>query len=379
MPTQSIDLASAVVATFNGSAVEQINLNGAGIWTQPPQNPTGQARIFGPTNGVRPFGAYFTGPTNTYAHFDYVGDMSAIAGDGIVTSGILKTSTAQMRYGESIAYATAHLQPTSQGYQLPATLAVPAYNYNGNTGFWTQIATTTLYTRLGPDNTVEVWLAKNVGVAPAVRLELTTADLTYETGANLFSYSTGMSANFDGTGAVTKGSAPTHMRSAYMGNSEPIATGGNTTENTGIKLGYFDATKTFIVDEKITATHKTHSIVWGSTDQYGNVLIYAQRYEIWRNTDNSLYYVSDQWLGDPRPYNWNPLGYPNAVFKCLRKLEGPINGNLSPYEEGTFAPTTTPYSNQTHAYHKTTYRWVNGQLTAQLHWSSVQKKVIKLP
>ena len=37
--SQSIDLASAVEATFNGSAVEQINLNGAGVWTMPVSGP----------------------------------------------------------------------------------------------------------------------------------------------------------------------------------------------------------------------------------------------------------------------------------------------------------------------------------------------------
>jgi len=35
MPTQSIDLTNVADATFNGSTVEQINLNGSGIWTKP--------------------------------------------------------------------------------------------------------------------------------------------------------------------------------------------------------------------------------------------------------------------------------------------------------------------------------------------------------
>jgi hypothetical protein len=35
MPTQSIDLSAVTDTTFGGSAVEQINLNGAGIWTKP--------------------------------------------------------------------------------------------------------------------------------------------------------------------------------------------------------------------------------------------------------------------------------------------------------------------------------------------------------
>jgi len=35
MPTQSIDLSGISAVNFNGSAVEQINLNGAGIWTKP--------------------------------------------------------------------------------------------------------------------------------------------------------------------------------------------------------------------------------------------------------------------------------------------------------------------------------------------------------
>jgi len=37
MPTQSISLGTVTDATFNGSTVEQINLNGTGIWTAPPQ------------------------------------------------------------------------------------------------------------------------------------------------------------------------------------------------------------------------------------------------------------------------------------------------------------------------------------------------------
>jgi hypothetical protein len=40
MPVQSIDLSQSTLdATFNGSTVEQINLNGAGIWTMPPKGP----------------------------------------------------------------------------------------------------------------------------------------------------------------------------------------------------------------------------------------------------------------------------------------------------------------------------------------------------
>lgn len=39
MPTQSIDLSAVTETTFNGSDVEQINLNGSGIWTKPPQGP----------------------------------------------------------------------------------------------------------------------------------------------------------------------------------------------------------------------------------------------------------------------------------------------------------------------------------------------------
>ena len=35
MPVQSIDLSAVTDATFNGSAVEQIDLNGTGIWTKP--------------------------------------------------------------------------------------------------------------------------------------------------------------------------------------------------------------------------------------------------------------------------------------------------------------------------------------------------------
>ena len=35
MPVQSIDLSTVTEATFNGSDVEQINLNGTGIWTKP--------------------------------------------------------------------------------------------------------------------------------------------------------------------------------------------------------------------------------------------------------------------------------------------------------------------------------------------------------
>jgi hypothetical protein len=37
MPTQSIDLETVTEANFNGTAVEQINLNGTGIWTKPSQ------------------------------------------------------------------------------------------------------------------------------------------------------------------------------------------------------------------------------------------------------------------------------------------------------------------------------------------------------
>ncbi len=35
MPTQNIDLSEVTDATFGGSAVEQINLNGTGVWTMP--------------------------------------------------------------------------------------------------------------------------------------------------------------------------------------------------------------------------------------------------------------------------------------------------------------------------------------------------------
>jgi len=35
MPTQSIDMANVTAASFNGSTVEQINLNGTGIWPPP--------------------------------------------------------------------------------------------------------------------------------------------------------------------------------------------------------------------------------------------------------------------------------------------------------------------------------------------------------
>jgi hypothetical protein len=35
MPTQSIDLSAVTEANFNGSAVEQINLNGVEVWTKP--------------------------------------------------------------------------------------------------------------------------------------------------------------------------------------------------------------------------------------------------------------------------------------------------------------------------------------------------------
>ena len=35
MPVQSIDLSAVTDATFNGSTVEQINLNGTGVWTKP--------------------------------------------------------------------------------------------------------------------------------------------------------------------------------------------------------------------------------------------------------------------------------------------------------------------------------------------------------
>jgi len=46
MPTQSIDLSAVTEANFNGSAVEQINLNGAGVWTKP---------VVGPLLAVQPY------------------------------------------------------------------------------------------------------------------------------------------------------------------------------------------------------------------------------------------------------------------------------------------------------------------------------------
>lgn len=54
MPVQSLDLSTVTDATFNGSAVEQINLNGASIWTMPVTAPTNThvVRLANPAGGV---------------------------------------------------------------------------------------------------------------------------------------------------------------------------------------------------------------------------------------------------------------------------------------------------------------------------------------
>jgi len=377
MPVQSLDLSAVTDATFDGSTVEQINLNGSGIWTKPLSYPTGQARIWGPMNGSSPsFDMNFTGGTSTYNHFSYTGDMVANQGDGFSSSGVLKTSTAQMRFGESTQWAISHLQPTSQGYYLPSLLSVPSYNYNGNSNFWNGISATHLYTRLGLNNTVEVWLTTGVSTSSSVQ-ELTLADLTYDSMANMRSFARGMTLS----GNVSDALAPTEVVTQYMGYSAYFIIPSTSMAQDAIKLGHFDANKSFIVDNKITNTPKIHSLVWSSTDQYGNILTYGRKYEFWRASDNSLYYIQHVWNQDPRPHNWSAVSNLSTIsgYKWLRKLEGPVNGNLGAYDEGVYLPMTTPYSNETHTFHKRTYQWINGQLTGKHHWHSTKQKLLKLP
>jgi hypothetical protein len=51
--SQSIDLSAVTATTFNGGAVEQINLNGSGIWTMPASGPAGDwlLTVSDPTEG----------------------------------------------------------------------------------------------------------------------------------------------------------------------------------------------------------------------------------------------------------------------------------------------------------------------------------------
>jgi len=284
-----------------------------------------------------------------------------------------------MRFGESKSWAIAHLQPTSQGYYLPSTLSVPSYNHNGYTNFWNGISQTALYTKLGSDNTIEVWMTSGVS-NEGNTVEYVGGDLTYASDAQLRASATGMSAAFDGTGDVNDRMAPAVIRGQYLYNSDySMGVSGNPG---GIKLGYFDATKTFIVDEKITTSPKAYSRVYTSTDQYGNVLTHGIKYEFWRADDNSLYYTQTTWYGDPRPYNWEPINSDLATtpaFKWLRKLEGPINGTLAPYEDGAYLTTTTPYSNESGAFHRYTCEWSNGQLTGKYHWHSTKQNILRLP
>ena len=90
MPVQSIDLSGVTDATFNGSAVEQINLNGSGIWTKP---------LAG--YSLRAFGAYdgnsipVTHGNNITSTFDYLtkDNHLMVAGETIYGAGLIKTVT----------------------------------------------------------------------------------------------------------------------------------------------------------------------------------------------------------------------------------------------------------------------------------------------
>jgi len=83
--SQTIDLAAAVSATFNGTDLGEIKLNSASCWTKPSSGPTGQARVFGRTlsefnyatefgqkilfgNGTIPYGGYGWGNKTNITH-----------------------------------------------------------------------------------------------------------------------------------------------------------------------------------------------------------------------------------------------------------------------------------------------------------------------
>ena len=82
MPVQSIDLSAVTDATFGGSAVEQINLNGAGIWTLPASDftawPTGFTAVdTGQTTAV-PYADVMTGNHGLYLNGSAFGSMCLV-------------------------------------------------------------------------------------------------------------------------------------------------------------------------------------------------------------------------------------------------------------------------------------------------------------
>jgi hypothetical protein len=113
MPTQSIDLASAVVATFNGSALDQINLNGASIWTKPIASPTGTLlwRMTHATSGQMGWGL------ETFVWNNYVG----------VTENTINSNQGAVHFYN---YTTGALIRTVAGDAL----------LNGSGGWWGRVA-----------------------------------------------------------------------------------------------------------------------------------------------------------------------------------------------------------------------------------------------
>ena len=183
MPVQSIDLSAVTDATFGGSAVEQINLNGAGIWTAPPSggnllwdfpagmptsNPYGQTMDAWEYGGLGYADRFWIHPTDKTIHlcFDTVIENTSYHApdSGCASTGYFARRGSVNGYGQpsmasySGIYATEPLIVTEGNALLPKTVTVGVHDAtNGLYPSITKTLTATVYAnRVEVSN--QVWL-----------------------------------------------------------------------------------------------------------------------------------------------------------------------------------------------------------------------------
>lgn len=307
MPVQSIDLSTVTDATFNGSAVEQINLNGAGVWTKPAVYPTGVARIVGHSGKLQDT---FPNPTSAYSI--------------PMTQGMMVHSGTKNRQALIVDNINTTPISISQAIGNLSTITVSVNHSVSSERITVSI--------LGPNNTIEVYypLANGNTNPQGAVTPYTSSGATVLNSSQVYAMTQASVANY-GSNLDYIWWGVMYPRStafdSWHRNSHNITTALPSNLQDGallVKLGHYDASQTFIVDPIYDTEQQVYHNNF-TLDTYGNTIdSYPHDTILWKPdpNENKLYIKKTK-----RLMNGTTL----EPYTHLIEVTGAVNGYIAPW------------------------------------------------